>query len=171
MTNHNSDDNNSPTIANEMFRRMILDPNTTTIPGTDYPKDLILKRLGIQTINTQIDEARLARFFTVVDGMIKRDTDPDYWLPNNIDLTVMLCDEMIDLDGHLLADNFEVTPFLDKSLRHSGKRQLFDRIAGIWLYPNQEKPLPDIITRAEAEFLQTVCYWLVKNLPRPRGFF
>lgn len=171
MSNNKSDDTNSPITAEQMFRRMILDPGTTTIPGTNYPKAIILKRLGIQTINTQIDEKRLAQFFAVVDGMIKRDTDPDYWLPNDLDTTVMLCDEVIDFDGNLLVDNFEVTPFLDKSLRHGGKRQLFDKIAGIWLYPNQEKPLPDIITRAEAEFLQTVCYWLVKNPPRPRGFY
>lgn len=171
MIKNTAGDNQSPVIANSMFRQMILDPDVTTMPGTTYSKDLIIKRLGIQTMDKQIDEVRLQKFFAVVDSMIKRDDDPDYWLPNHLDITIMLCDEMIDLDGNLLIDEFEVTPFLDKSLRHGGKRKLFDRLAGIWLYPNQDKALPDIITRSEAEHLQTVCHWLVKNPPRPRGFF
>jgi len=44
-------------------------------------------------------------------------------------------------------------------------------VHAVWLYPHAKKPLPDILTKYEAETLQIICHWLDKNPRRPRPFF
>lgn len=154
-----------------MFRRILLNPDIKTFPGTDTPKDLVLTRMGILTADTLIDEGRLAAFEKLSDETYARRNDPNFWLMNQLDITVMLMNDVIDLEGHFIADSFEVTPFLRSELRHGAERDLWNKIAGLWLYPNAQKLLPETLTKYEAETLQIICQWLSSKPRRPRPFF
>ncbi len=155
-----------------LMRRLILNPDIKNFPGSDVPKDLILTRMGILTADTIIDEERLIKFEALTDDAYKRRNDPEFWLMNQLDMTVMLMNDIIDLDGNVIGKELEVTPFLRMELRHGPERKLWNKIAGLWLYPRVQKPLPDTLTKHEAETLQMICYWLSRKEPRrPRPFF
>jgi len=154
-----------------LMRRLILNPDIKNFPGSDVPKDLILTRMGILTADTVIDEERLIKFEALIDKAYKRRNDPDFWVMNQLDMTVMLMNDIIDLDGNIIGEELEVTPFLRMELRHGAERKLWNKVAGLWLYPHAKKPLPDILTKHEAETLQIICYWLDKKPRSPRPFF
>ena len=152
------------------FRQILLVPNIKTIPGSDEPKDIVLARMGILRPDG-IDEDRLQKMEEVFDATYARRDDPNFWLMNRLHMTCLLMDQAIDLDGNILADQLEVTPLLRKELREGPERVLWNQIAGLWLYPEQKKNLPEYVSKYEAEMLQTVCAWLDNDPRRPRPFF
>lgn len=154
-----------------LTRAFILDPNIKHFPHNNAPKDLILTRMGIMNLDKIIDETRLEKFETITAATYDRKDDPDFWLMAQLDITVMLMNDVIDVAGNFLSDELEMSPFLRSELRHSKGRQTLDKLLGIWLYPNADKPLPDILTKTEAELLQIICHWLDNNPRRPRPFF
>ncbi|MEM7662779.1 MAG: hypothetical protein AAF292_11055 [Pseudomonadota bacterium] len=157
----------------DVLRRLILNPDIKHFPGSDTPKDLILSRMGILTpgSKTGIDMDRLDKWIAISDETYARRDDPSFWLMSHLENSIMLMNDIIDLDGNFIAEDIEVTPFLRKELKDGPGRKLWDKVAGVWLYPGQQKGAPEVLTKWEAETLQLVCYWL-SSVPRsPRPFF
>jgi len=75
-----------------LFRRILLNPDIRTFPGTDTPKDLVLARMGILTADTIIDEARLEKFEAISDQTYALKDDPKFWLMNQLDRSHPSCD-------------------------------------------------------------------------------
>ena len=135
------------------------------------PKDLILTRMGILTADTIIDENCLEKLEAISEASFARKDDPEFWLMAHLDITMMLMNDEIDLDGNFLANELNVESFLRHELRKGAERKLWNKIAGIWLYPNEQKLLPEVLTKYEAESLQIICQWLSKKPRKPRPFF
>lgn len=163
----------APVPPSDFLRRFICDPAITTFPCTDIPKELVLARMGIITPGAidGLDKVRLEKLIQTTEELHARRNDPDYWMIPQLDTMVLLVNDVIDVDGNFLSDEIEVEPLLRKDLRSGDERQLWDDVAGWWLYPNSQKPCPAILTKPEAEFLQIACHWIDPNPRRPRPFF